>query len=138
MFSRKELNLQEILLSASRGKFTIKLPKVLNKATGKKTNAPFLFSAARWSKATNSYLKSISSKPTGYVEATVKIARAILQDVAEIPGSLNDYEEDEDERAMISIVPLPPPYSRYMSPSSLLPACPPFSPYVRMAPNFLF
>ncbi|KAG2124060.1 hypothetical protein DEU56DRAFT_759837 [Suillus clintonianus] len=101
MFSRKELNLQEILLSASRGKFTIKLPKVLNKATGKKTNAPFLFSAARWSKATNSYLKSISSKPTGYVEATVKMARAILQDVAEIPGSLNDYEEDEDERAMI-------------------------------------
>ncbi|KAG1862610.1 hypothetical protein F4604DRAFT_1683757 [Suillus subluteus] len=101
MFSCKELNLQEILLSALRGKFMVKLPKVLNKATGKKTNAPFLFSAAHWSKAMNSYIKSISSKPTGYVEATVKMAWAILQDVAEIPGSLNDYEEDEDGRAMI-------------------------------------
>ncbi|KAG1724219.1 uncharacterized protein EDB91DRAFT_1351040 [Suillus paluster] len=122
MISRKELKVEEILLSASREKFTIKLPKVLNKATGKKTNAPFLFSAARWSKATNSYIKSISSKPTGYVEATVKMARAILQDVAETSGSLNDYESDEDERAMIFVVPLPPPYSRYMSPrSSLLP-----------------
>ncbi|KAG1739530.1 hypothetical protein EDB19DRAFT_1908794 [Suillus lakei] len=101
MISCKKLKVQEILLSASRGKFTIKLPKVLNKATGKKTNAPFLFSAARWSKATNSYIKSISSKPTGDVEATVKMACAILQDVAEIPGLLNDYESDEDEHAMI-------------------------------------
>ncbi|KAG2029775.1 hypothetical protein BDR03DRAFT_987531 [Suillus americanus] len=126
----KELKVQEILLSASRGNFMIKLPKVLNKATGKKTNAPFLFSAARWPKATNSYIKSISSKPSGYVEAMVKMAHAILQDVAEIPGLLNNYESDKDERAMIFIVPLPPPYSRYMSPSSLLPACPPFSPYV--------
>ncbi|KAG1753663.1 uncharacterized protein EDB91DRAFT_1333078 [Suillus paluster] len=122
MISRKELKVEEILLSASRGKFTIKLPKVLNKATGKKTNAPFLFLAARWSKATNSYIKSISSKPTGYVEAMVKMARAILQDVAETSGSLNDYESDEDEICLRVVVPLPPPYSRYMSPrSSLLP-----------------
>ncbi|KAG2111448.1 hypothetical protein DEU56DRAFT_762189 [Suillus clintonianus] len=101
MIARKELKVQDILLSASRGKFTIKLPKVLNKATGKKTNAPFLFSAARWSKATNSYIKSILSKPTGYVEATVKMALTALQDVIETPGSFIECDEDEDERAMI-------------------------------------
>ncbi|KAG1719442.1 uncharacterized protein EDB91DRAFT_1340926 [Suillus paluster] len=85
MISRKELKVEEILLSASRG-------KVYDQA-----------SQARWSKATNSYIKSISSKPTGYVEAMVKMARAILQDVAETSGSLNDYESDEDECAMIYI-----------------------------------
>lgn len=99
MIARKKLKVQDDLQSASRGKFTIKLPKVLNKATGKKTNAPFLFSAARWSKATNSYIKSILSKPTGYVEATVKMAHTALQDIIETPGSL--IEDDEDERAMI-------------------------------------
>ncbi|KAG2360045.1 hypothetical protein BDR07DRAFT_1378253 [Suillus spraguei] len=99
MIAHKKLKVQDDLQLASRGKFTIKLPKVLNKATGKKTNAPFLFSAARWSKATNSYIKSILSKPTGYVEATVKMAHTALQDIIETPGSL--IEDDEDERAMI-------------------------------------
>ncbi|KAG1726101.1 hypothetical protein EDB19DRAFT_1643704 [Suillus lakei] len=101
MIACKELEVQDILPSASRGKFTIKLPKVLNKATGKKTNAPFLFSAARWSKATNSYIKSILSKPAGYVEATAKMARTALQDDIETLGSLIEDDKDEDERAMI-------------------------------------
>ncbi|KAG1725442.1 hypothetical protein EDB19DRAFT_1947213 [Suillus lakei] len=126
MISHKELKVQEILLSASRGKFMIKLPKVLNKATGKKTNAPFLFSAACWSKATNSYIKSISSKPTGYVEATVKMAHAILQDVAEIPGSLNDYESDEDNHAMIFVA-LVLSHFHFSGPSSDSPLSPDFN-----------
>ncbi|KAG1744439.1 hypothetical protein EDB19DRAFT_1961698 [Suillus lakei] len=101
MIAHKELEVQDILPSVSRGKFTIKLPKVLNKATGKKTNAPFLFSAARWSKATNSYIKSILSKPAGYVEATAKMARTALQDDIETPGSLIEDDEDEDDEKRV-------------------------------------
>ncbi|KAG1862717.1 hypothetical protein DFJ58DRAFT_725203 [Suillus subalutaceus] len=75
MFANKNLKVKDILATSCRGKLVIKLPKVLNKVTGKMTNAPFLFSAARWGKVTASFIKSISSKPAGYVETTVQMAR---------------------------------------------------------------
>ncbi|KAG0698487.1 hypothetical protein DFH29DRAFT_877974 [Suillus ampliporus] len=53
MFTCKDLKVKDVLVSASRGKLAIKLLKVLNKATRKMTNTPFLFSAAQWAKATN-------------------------------------------------------------------------------------
>ncbi|KAG1741358.1 hypothetical protein EDB19DRAFT_1705710 [Suillus lakei] len=102
MIKKKELKVQDVLSSTSRGKATIKLPKVLNKITGKESNVPFLFSAVLWSKPTKAFTKSILSKPAGYMEATIEMARATASDVAEMPvGSLDDDESDDDERAMI-------------------------------------
>ncbi|KAG1745477.1 uncharacterized protein EDB91DRAFT_151167 [Suillus paluster] len=102
MIKSKNLKVQDVLSSASRSKVTIKLPKVLNKLTGKETNIPFLFSATLWSKATKAFTKSILSKPAGYMEATIEMAHATVYDVADTPASsLNDNESDEDERAMI-------------------------------------
>jgi hypothetical protein len=104
MFANKNLKVKDILATSVRGKLVIKLPKVLNKVTGKMTNAPFLFSAARWAKVTASFMKSISSKPAGYVETTVQMARACtaLNEAIESPqDSLNDDESEDDERAML-------------------------------------
>ncbi|KAG1724211.1 uncharacterized protein EDB91DRAFT_1087554 [Suillus paluster] len=88
----------------ARGKLVIKLPKVLNKVTGRMTNAPFLFSAARWAKVTTSFIKSISSKPAGYIETTVQMARACtaLNDAIESPqDSLNDDKSEDNECTML-------------------------------------
>ncbi|KAG2080024.1 uncharacterized protein F5147DRAFT_534878, partial [Suillus discolor] len=74
LFMDKDLEVKQVLASGSRGKLAFKLPKVLNKTTGKMTNAPFLFSGAHWTKVTTSFIKSIASKPAGYVETTVEMA----------------------------------------------------------------
>jgi hypothetical protein len=98
----KDINVQDILSSASKGKLVIKLPKVLNKSTGKETNVPFLFSVANWGKATKGFIKSIKNKPAGYVETITNMARPTLQDVnAETPLSSFDEDTDEDIRAFI-------------------------------------
>lgn len=103
MIANEVLEVQNVLSSASRGRVSIRLPKVLNKVTGKKTNIPFLFSAALWLKPTNSYIKSLLGKPAGYLETTVQMAHTTLNDVTETPlGSLIDDDESEDDkRAMI-------------------------------------
>ncbi|KAG2112035.1 uncharacterized protein F5147DRAFT_792726, partial [Suillus discolor] len=97
MFAKKHLKVKEVLAAGS-GKLTIKLPKVLNKATGKMTNAPFLFSRARWTKATKSFTKSLSKKPAGYIEMMIQMARACtaLNDATDTPQGSFD-----DERAML-------------------------------------
>ncbi|KAG2355567.1 hypothetical protein BDR07DRAFT_1381434 [Suillus spraguei] len=102
MIAQKELKAQNVLSSTSRGRVSIKLPKILNKATGKETNVPFLFSAACWAKPTNSFIKSLLGKPTGYLEATIQMACATLNDITETPlGSVDeDEDEDEDDQAL--------------------------------------
>ncbi|KAG2342372.1 hypothetical protein BDR05DRAFT_949031 [Suillus weaverae] len=87
MFAKKDLKVKEVLAAGS-GKLAIKLPKVLNKTTGKMTNAPFLFSGALWTKATKVFIKSLSKKPAGYIEMTIQM------------GSF-DEEESDDERTML-------------------------------------
>ncbi|KAG2106173.1 uncharacterized protein F5147DRAFT_653929 [Suillus discolor] len=106
MFAKKHLKVKEVLAAGS-GKLTIKLPKVLNKATGKMTNTPFLFSEARWTKATKSFTKSLSKKPAGYIEMTIQMARACtaLNDATDTPQGSFDEEESDDERAMLLILP---------------------------------
>ncbi|KAG1730978.1 uncharacterized protein EDB91DRAFT_1252421 [Suillus paluster] len=102
MIAQKELKAQNVLLSASRGWVSIKLPKILNKATGKETNVLFLFLAARWAKLTNSFIKSLLGKPAGYLETTVQMACATLNDVSETPsGLLSEDKLEDDECAMI-------------------------------------
>ncbi|KAG1884297.1 hypothetical protein F4604DRAFT_1919429 [Suillus subluteus] len=107
MFTKNDLKVKQVLASTSKGKLGIKLLKVLNKTTGKMTNAPFLFSVARWAKVTASFIKSLSNKPPVYVEATVQMAHACtaLNDTTDMPQSLLDNEEsDDDECAMLFVV----------------------------------
>ncbi|KAG1788747.1 uncharacterized protein HD556DRAFT_840807 [Suillus plorans] len=99
LFKNKHLKVQDVLSPASRSKAAIKLPKVLNKLTGKETNDPFLFSATLWSKPTKGFIKSILNKPAGYVEATIEMARKV-NGATDTPSSDNE-EWYEDERAMI-------------------------------------
>ncbi|KAG1902518.1 uncharacterized protein F5891DRAFT_1186154 [Suillus fuscotomentosus] len=103
MIADGELKVRDVLSSASRGWVSIRLLKVLNKVTGKETNIPFLFLAALWLKPTNSFIKSLLGKPTGYLETTVQMVCATLNDVTEtLLDSLNDDESEDDKRAMIS------------------------------------
>jgi hypothetical protein len=98
----KHLNVEGILSSTSKGKLAVKLPKVLNKSTGKETNIPFLFSAANCSDITYHFFKSIRNKPAGYVETTTKMAHATLRDInAETPLGSFDEDTDEDIRDFI-------------------------------------
>lgn len=99
LFKNKQLKVQDVLSSASRSKVAIKLPKIINKLTGKDTNVPFLFSATLWSKPTKGFIKSILNKPAGYVEATIEMARTV-NGATNTPSS-DDEEWYEDERAMI-------------------------------------
>ncbi|KAG1862365.1 hypothetical protein C8R48DRAFT_709623 [Suillus tomentosus] len=99
LFKNKQLKVQDVLSSASRSKVAIKLPKIVNKLTEKKTNTPFSFSATLWSKPTKGFIKSILNKPAGYVEATIEMART-ANGATDMPSS-DDEEWYEDERAMI-------------------------------------
>ncbi|KAG1799573.1 uncharacterized protein BJ212DRAFT_1488290 [Suillus subaureus] len=91
MIKKKELKVQDVLSLTSQGKATIKLPKVLNKIMRKESSVHVLFSAALWSKPTKAFTKSILSKPAGYVEATIEMARATASDVTETPvGSFDN------------------------------------------------
>ncbi|KAG2119083.1 uncharacterized protein F5147DRAFT_801844 [Suillus discolor] len=97
LIKNKQVKVQDELSSASRSKVVIELPKVLNKSMG----TPFLFSATLWSKPTKAFIKSILSKPAGYVEATIEMARTTVNDTTDTPSSLLDDEESEsDERAI--------------------------------------
>ncbi|KAG1867410.1 hypothetical protein F4604DRAFT_1927720 [Suillus subluteus] len=103
LIKNEQLKVQDVLLSTLCSKVAIKLPKVLNKLTGKETNVPFLFSVSLWSKPTKAFIKSILSKPAGYVEATIEMACMTVIDAAtDTPSNLLDDEESEsDEQAMI-------------------------------------
>ncbi|KAG1729898.1 hypothetical protein EDB19DRAFT_1832211 [Suillus lakei] len=146
MFANKNLKVKDILASSARGKLIIKLPKVLNKVTGKMTNAPFLFSAACWAKVTTSFIKSISSKPAGYIETTVQMAHACtaLNDTIESSqDSLNNNKLEDNERTMLcKMLSLllhhrwnPTVVSSFSPPFS--PTCLPFFLYPQLALNFL-
>ncbi|KAG2040374.1 hypothetical protein BDR03DRAFT_1008334 [Suillus americanus] len=137
MFANKNLKVKDILASSARGKLIIKLPKVLNKVTGKMTNAPFLFSVAHWAKVTTSFIKSISSKPAGYVETTVQMVCACtaLNDAIESPqDSLNDDESEDNERAML----LESRCHIIIFAAVFAPTCPPFFLYPQLALDFLY
>ncbi|KIJ57930.1 hypothetical protein HYDPIDRAFT_46803, partial [Hydnomerulius pinastri MD-312] len=51
------IDVDEVLASMADngGKMRIKLPKVLNKATGKETSGPFMFSVSNWGTQTLAY-----------------------------------------------------------------------------------
>lgn len=53
------------------GKMKFTLPKVLNRATGRETTGPFMFSAANWGGDTASYQESIIKKGAAFISDTV-------------------------------------------------------------------
>ncbi|KAG0693861.1 hypothetical protein DFH29DRAFT_778460, partial [Suillus ampliporus] len=68
LISEGNIKVENVLAStSSRGKLNIKLPKVLNKVTGKETSAPYLFSRDLWGKANAGYMKSIKKKGLDFV-----------------------------------------------------------------------
>ncbi|KAG1876248.1 hypothetical protein F4604DRAFT_2006196 [Suillus subluteus] len=123
MITHKELKAENVLSSVSRGWFSIRLPKILNKATGKETNVPFLFLAARWTKPTNFFIKSLLGKPPGYLETMIQMARATLNEVTEtLLGSLDKDKSEDNQHAMISPTtscPFPIPLVPYVTGSLL-------------------
>ena len=47
------------MVAGAEKKMKVKLPKVLNKQTGRETSAPFQFSSANWNSDTEAYKESI-------------------------------------------------------------------------------
>ncbi|KAG1750516.1 uncharacterized protein EDB91DRAFT_1078536 [Suillus paluster] len=56
------IKVEEVLASIATSKFAVKLPMVLNKATGKMSSGCYKFSFANCHEETESYMKSISSR----------------------------------------------------------------------------
>ncbi|KAG1720917.1 uncharacterized protein EDB91DRAFT_1088646 [Suillus paluster] len=109
MISTGDIKAENILASALSSKTNIKLLKVLNKVTGKETNAPFLFSRDRCAKKTKQYAMSIKKKGPAFIASLTDIARSGLKECAAWDSAVTE-DESEDERALLCI---------YKSPTAL-------------------
>lgn len=100
MISEGDIKVEDVLASTSaRGKLNIKLPKVLNKVTGKVTSAPYLFSRDLWGKANTGYMKGIKKKGLDFVETTVDMARSALNESNAADAGIS--ESSDDDRAFL-------------------------------------
>ncbi|KIK92861.1 hypothetical protein PAXRUDRAFT_791077 [Paxillus rubicundulus Ve08.2h10] len=74
--SDRLIDVDEVLASMADngGKMWIKLPKVLNKATGKETSGPFMFSVSNWGTQTLAYRSSLVTKGPMFVHETITAA----------------------------------------------------------------
>ncbi|KAG2101386.1 uncharacterized protein F5147DRAFT_776734 [Suillus discolor] len=71
LISEGNIKVENILASTSLcSKLNIKLSKVLNKATGKETSTPYLFSHDLWGKENTGYMKSIKKKGLDFIGTT--------------------------------------------------------------------
>jgi hypothetical protein len=77
----------------------IKLPKVLNKTTGKETSAPYMFSRDLWGKADAGYMKSIKKKSKNFVETIVEMARSALNESTTADAAI--LHSSDDDRAFL-------------------------------------
>ncbi|KAG2336537.1 hypothetical protein BDR05DRAFT_1005788 [Suillus weaverae] len=101
LISEGDIKVKDILASTSAcSKLNIKLPKVLNKVTGKVTSAPYLFSCDLWGKANTGYMKSIKKKGLNFVETTVDMARSALNESNAADAGIS--ESSDDDRAFLS------------------------------------
>ncbi|KAG1829836.1 hypothetical protein EV424DRAFT_392168 [Suillus variegatus] len=100
LISEGDIKVEDVLASTSaRGKLNIKLPKVLNKVTGKVTSAPYLFSRDLWGKANTGYMKGIKKKGLDFVETTVDMARSALNESNAADAGIS--ESSDDDRAFL-------------------------------------
>ncbi|KAG2145143.1 hypothetical protein DEU56DRAFT_910266 [Suillus clintonianus] len=100
LISDGDIKVEDILASTtSRGKVVIKLPKVLNKLTGKETSAPYMFSRDLWHKANTGYMKSIKKKSKDFVETTVEMARSALNESTAADAAISHSSDDDQPSA---------------------------------------
>ncbi|KAG2103163.1 hypothetical protein BD769DRAFT_1676420 [Suillus cothurnatus] len=97
-----DIKAEDVLASASSSKINIKLPKILNKLTGKETSAPFLFSHDRCTKKTKNYAKSIKNKGPAFISLLTEIACSALKEDVSWDSPATDNKSD-DERALLHI-----------------------------------
>ena len=97
-----DIKAEDVLASTtSRAKLNIKLPKVLNKHTGKETSAPYIFLHDNWGTATNGYMKSIKNKGKGFLESTVDMAYSALKESTARDAATSLTESFDDEHALL-------------------------------------
>ncbi|KAG1847594.1 hypothetical protein F4604DRAFT_1594339, partial [Suillus subluteus] len=103
MITDGDIKAEDILSATSSTKISIKLPKVLNKVTGKETSIPFLFSRDRCAKKTKNYARSIKKKGAAFIMSLTEIAHsAWKENVWPVDSTVTD-DESEDECALLCI-----------------------------------
>ncbi|KAH7918261.1 hypothetical protein BV22DRAFT_1051850 [Leucogyrophana mollusca] len=76
------INVDEVLTSIEQGKFTVKLPKVMNPNTSKMTTGPYQFAIANWRDEHVSWLQSVGSKDKATLKDIIESARKLLKKTA--------------------------------------------------------
>ncbi|KAH7905577.1 hypothetical protein BJ138DRAFT_1105871 [Hygrophoropsis aurantiaca] len=79
LIAEGSLSVREVLTALEAGK-QVTLPKILNKATGKEVNTPYLFSSENWNADASDYVDSIQCKPNDFVKNTTQKARDMMKD----------------------------------------------------------
>ncbi|KAG2145253.1 hypothetical protein DEU56DRAFT_732233, partial [Suillus clintonianus] len=103
MIAVGDIKAEDILAATLSTKISVKLPKVLNKVTGKETNIPFLFSRDRCAKKTKNYARSIKKMGAALVMSLTEIARsAWKENVWPVDSTVTD-DKSEDEHALLCI-----------------------------------
>ncbi|KAG6371004.1 hypothetical protein JVT61DRAFT_10724 [Boletus reticuloceps] len=64
------------MIDAPDGKMKVKLPKTLNKATGRETSTPYQFSASNWSVGTANYKLSVERRGPKFVRSVFAEAQS--------------------------------------------------------------
>ena len=78
--------------SGTDGRPKVKLPKVINKKTGRGTTAPFQFSSANWSGDTAAYRGSVRRRGPAFIRAIFSEAHALKSIKAEPASSASAGE----------------------------------------------
>ena len=96
------------MLESGDGKMKVKLPKVLNKATGRESTAPYQFSSQNWNSKTMAYKSSVNRRGPEFIQGVFTEA---LRRRNQKPGSTdsvgatdaNGNGGDVDPRALLCI-----------------------------------
>ena len=83
----------EDMANNTDGKMKVKLPKVLNKVTGRVTSSAFQFSAINWNSDTTAYQESIHKRGQAFVRATFTAAQAFKASGTKSGNSEADVNE---------------------------------------------
>ncbi|KAG2093476.1 uncharacterized protein F5147DRAFT_585325, partial [Suillus discolor] len=97
----KVIKVEDILASMTTGKSGIKLPKTLNKVTGKMSSGNYKFSFANWHEETESYMKSISSRDEETKLNIIVRTRKLMKKTLNTDFSDDDVEESINNCALI-------------------------------------
>ncbi|KAG2341698.1 hypothetical protein BDR05DRAFT_949527 [Suillus weaverae] len=103
MIANGDIKAKDILAATSSTKISIKLPKILNKVTGKETSIPFLFSHNKCAKKMKYYARSIKKKGVAFVMSLTEIAHSAWKDNAWPTDSTVTDDKLEDEHALLKI-----------------------------------